>query len=299
MFLTDFNDNNQQKVVLALGYFDCLHIGHKRLVLTAKLMAEKAGALSGVFTFSNNPGNLLKKKNKLINTFEERLVILEKLGVDAVFFTEFTRDFMSISAEQFLQLLKEKNVVGVVCGFDYTFGKMSFGNVKMLKDFCEENDIMFSMVDMVGFDGEKASATLVKEFLIDGEMEKVNQCLGHRYFMTGKVCHGHGVGSKQVYPTANIKIAQDKLYPKLGVYAGEVNVDNSVYKCVINVGNRPTFDDDVDNIEVYIIDYKGDLYGKDITVYFSKYIREIKKFSDAQQLKEQISCDIEVAKCIK
>ena len=117
--------------------------------------------------------------------------------------------------------------------------------------------------------------------------------------MTGKVCHGHGVGSKQVYPTANIKIAQDKLYPKLGVYAGEVNVDNSVYKCVINVGNRPTFDDDVDNIEVYIIDYKGDLYGKDITVYFSKYIREIKKFSDAQQLKEQISCDIEVAKCIK
>ena len=80
MFLTDFNDNNKQKVVLALGYFDCLHIGHKRLVLTAKLIAEKAGVLSGVFTFSNNPGNLLKKKNKLVNTFEERLVILEKLG---------------------------------------------------------------------------------------------------------------------------------------------------------------------------------------------------------------------------
>ena len=99
MFLADFNDNNQQKIVLALGYFDCLHLGHKRLVLTAKLMAEKAGVLSGVFTFSNNPGNLLKKKNKLINTFEERLVILEKLGVDAVFHTEFTHDFMSISAQ--------------------------------------------------------------------------------------------------------------------------------------------------------------------------------------------------------
>ena len=299
MFLTNFNANNDKKVVLALGYFDCLHIGHKRLVLTAKLMAEKAGAISGVFTFSNNPGNLLKKKNKLINTFEERLVILEKLGVDAVFHTEFTRDFMSISAQEFLQLLKDKNVVGVVCGFDYTFGKMSSGNVQMLKEFCEQNNIMFSMVDMVGFDGEKASASLIKDFLIDGEIEKVNECLGHKYFMTGNVCHGHGIGTTQVFPTANIKIPQDKLYPKFGVYAGEVNVDNQIFKCVLNVGSRPTFDDDIDSIEVYILDYNGDLYGKDITVYFSKYLREIKKFDSAQQLKEQIAKDIEVAKCAK
>ena len=117
--------------------------------------------------------------------------------------------------------------------------------------------------------------------------------------MTGNVCHGHGVGAKQVYPTANIKIPQDKLYPKLGVYAGEVNVDNQTFKCVINVGNRPTFDDNVDSIEVYIIDYKGDLYGKDITVSFSKYLREIQRFESAQQLKEQIAKDIEVAKCAK
>jgi len=299
MFLRNFNDDNQQKIVLALGYFDCLHIGHKRLVLTAKIMAQKAGVLCGVFTFSNNPGNLLKKKNKLVNTFEERLVILQKLGVDAVFHTEFTADFMNISPQQFLDSLKEKNVIGVVCGFDYSFGKMSAGNVSMLKTFCEENNIMFSMVDMVGFDGEKASASLVKEFLVDGEIEKVNQCLGHKYFMTGKVCHGHGVGTSQLYPTANIKIPQDKLYPKLGVYAGEVNVDDCIYKCVINVGNRPTFDDDIDNIEVYIIDYNGNLYDKEITVYFSKYLRKIKKFDCVQQLKKQISNDIEVAKCVE
>lgn len=299
MIVVDFNDKNDKKIVLALGYFDCLHIGHRKLLEKAQEMAREKGALGAVFTFSNNPGQLLKKKNKLVNTFEERLALFENMGMDAVFYAEFTKEFMSLTAQEFLQLLKQKNIVGIVCGFDYTFGKNSVGTVEMLKQFCDDNGIDFAKVDMVGFGGEKASATLIKEFLIDGEMEKANECLGHYYFMTGEVCHGYGVGKTQVFPTANIMIPRDKLYPKTGVYSGLTLVGGKMYPSVINVGGRPTFDDPQEKIEVYIIGFDKDIYQDTITVCFKKYLREIKKFKSAQQLKEQICRDIEAAKCVK
>lgn len=300
MYLKDFNEKNDKKMVLALGYFDCLHIGHKKLLEETKKIASNLNVLSAVFTFSNNLGGLIKKKNKLINTFAERLTLFKNIGVDAVIYAEFNKDFMSQSAEKFLQLLKEKNVVGVVCGYDYTFGKNSVGTVEILQKFCHDNNIVISVIDMVGYDGEKASATKVKELLIDGEIEKANECLGHEYFMSGAVCHGFGVGNSQVYPTANLKIPQDKLYPKLGVYAGKVCVFDKFYPCVINVGGRPTFNDDENKIEVYILQYSGDIYDKEITVYFCKYLREIHKFNSADELKLQINKDIRIAElCVK
>ncbi len=300
MFLTNFGNKNDKKIVLALGYFDCLHIGHQKLLQETKKIAADLNVLSAVFTFSNNLGGLIKKKNKLINTFTERLTLFENFGMDAVMYAEFNKDFMSQSADRFLELLKQKNVVGIVCGYDYTFGKNSVGTAETLRQFCKENKIVFSMVDKVDYDGKKASATRIKELLIDGEIEKANQCLGHEYFMSGAVCHGFGIGSKEVYPTANLKIPQDKLYPKLGVYAGKVSISDTLYPCVINVGGRPTFDDDENKIEVYILKYDGNIYNKEITVYFCKYLREIKKFGSAEELKRQISQDIRIAElCIK
>ncbi len=300
MFLTNFSNKNDKKIVLALGYFDCLHIGHQKLLQETKKIANDLNVLSAVFTFSNNLGGLIKKKNKLINTFTERLTLFENFGMDAVMYAEFNKDFMSQSADRFLELLKQKNVVGVVCGYDYTFGKNSVGTAETLRQFCKENKIVFSMVDKVDYDGKKASATRIKELLIDGEIEKANQCLGHEYFMSGAVCHGFGIGSKEVYPTANLKIPQDKLYPKLGVYAGKVSISNTLYPCVINVGGRPTFEDDETKIEVNILKYDGNIYDKEITVYFCKYLREIKKFGSAEELKQQISKDIRIAElCVK
>lgn len=297
MILVDFNKENNIKTAIGLGYFDCLHIGHRKLLEEVKTMAKTLGVPSAVFTFSNNPGELLKNKNCLVNTFEERLQLFENFGMDMVFYARFDKDFMSMSAADFMSKLKERGVAGVVCGFDYTFGKGSAGNVDMLQEFCRQNDIAFKMVDMVGFDGQKASATLIKELLTSGQIEKANACLGHDYFFCGEVCHGYGVGGKEVYPTANIKVSSDKLLPKLGVYVGKAKIDGDIYPCVVNIGGRPTFgESDVVKTEAYLIGYKGNIYGKKITVFLKKYLRCIKKFQDAQALKQQITTDIEAAK---
>lgn len=297
MILVDFSKANNRDAVLGLGYFDCLHIGHRKLLEEVKSMAKAKGVAGSVFTFSNNPGKLLKNKNRLVNTFDERLDLFENFGMDMVFYAEFDKQFMSMEAEVFLQKLKEKHVVGVVCGFDYTFGSRSVGTVKMLSEFCALNGIAFKMVDKVDFCGQKASATLIKDLLTKGEIEKANACLGHDYFLSGIVCHGFGIGADRVYPTANVTVDEDKLLPKLGVYAGRAEIGGETYRCVVNIGGRPTFDDGgAVKAETYLLDYNGDIYGKKITVFLKKYIREIKKFDSAEALKEQITKDIETAK---
>ena len=135
--------------------------------------------------------------------------------------------------------------------------------------------------------------------MTDGDMQKVTACLGHKYFVSGKVVHGYGIGGSKLFPTANLDVSDDKLFPKKGVYAGETVIEGKKYVCVINVGTRPTFNDDCVKIEAHIVDFSGNLYGKDITVYFNKFLRDIKKFDDLNQLKNQISKDIEDAKCVK
>lgn len=299
MVISNFFNKNTVPVVIALGYFDCLHIGHMQLIKKACEKAKQLGVESAVFTFSNNPGSLLPSKNRLVNTFEERLKMFEEAGIDRVVYAEFTKQFMSITSDEFLNMLKTQNVVGVVCGFDYTFGKNSAGDTKVLRQFCEANNMSFDEVAMVGFEGQKASATLIKKLLTDGDMQKVTACLGHKYFVSGKVVHGYGIGGSKLFPTANLDVSDDKLFPKKGVYAGETVIEGKKYVCVINVGTRPTFNDDCVKIEAHIVDFSGNLYGKDITVYFNEFLRDIKKFDDLNQLKNQISKDIEDAKCVK
>ena len=295
MKIKTYSSEFEKSTVLVLGYFDCVHIGHKELFSVAKTKAKELKCQVSAMTFKNNPSVTLKRASRLINIYDERLDIFKNLGVDVVLGIKFDERFASKSAVKFLNDVLTKKIKAVICGYDFSFGKDMEGNVELLRDFCQKKSIELVIIDKVDFEGEKLSTSLVKKHLSTGQIDKVTTCLGRNYFIQGVVVHGTGIGKQLGYPTANIKVNEDKYLPKNGVYGGIVIVNGSEYKSVINVGSRPTFGDDIKKIEAHLIGYNGDLYGKKVRAELHKYIRDIKKFDVQNELVIQISKDIKEA----
>lgn len=284
-------------LVVALGFFDCLHIGHIKLIDRAKLLAFKNNAKCAVFTFDNNPFNVLGIDNggQILN-FEERLTKLNDLRVDYCINAHFDNEFSQLKPLEFLQRLSvNKNIKGIVVGSDYTFGAKGEGKVKLLAKWCEENDVTLVIEPFAQDKGGKISSTRVRKLLADGDIQKANAYLGQPYFVIGRVAHGQQRGRNIGFATANVEYSQDKLKIKSGVYYTRVSVDGVWLKAVTNVGAHPTFDDINFNIESYILYYKGDLYGKKINIKFLERIRDIQKFSSKEELADRISKDVHFA----
>ncbi len=283
-------------LVIGLGFFDCLHIGHIKLIGEVKRLANKYSCLSAVFTFENSPFTVLGKDTKQILDFEERLFKLNELQVDYCIKSKFDKNFSQIEPEEFLNaFIDGKCVKAIVVGEDYTFGKQGKGNVTFLKNWCDAHSIELSVVDFATDNNIKISSTTVRELLIEGNLKKANTYLGQPYFVIGTVEKGRKEGKNIGFATANIFYSEDKLRIKPGVYYTRVLVDGIWYKAVTNVGNHPTFDDYNFNIESHILYYDNVLYGKKIVVKFLEYIRDIKKFSSKEELARQISQDINFA----
>ena len=295
MKIKTYSSEFEKSTVLVLGYFDCVHIGHKELFSVAKMKAKELKCQVAAMTFKNNPSVTLQRASKLINVYDERLTIFKNLGVDVVLGIKFDTRFASKSAIKFLTEVLSKKVKAVICGYDYSFGKSMEGSVEFLRDYCQKKSIELIVVDKIDFEGEKLSTSLVKKYLSTGQIDKVTTCLGRNYFADGIVVHGTGIGKQLGYPTANIKINSDKYLPKNGVYGGIVTINGNDYKSVINVGSRPTFGDDLKKIEAHLIGFNGDLYDKKVRVELNKYLRDIKKFEERNELIIQISKDIKEA----
>ena len=286
-----------EALVVALGFFDCLHIGHTKLIDRARLLAFKNNAKCGVFTFDNNIFDVLNIKNGgQILDFEERLTKLNDLRVDYCIKAHFDVNFSQLPPLDFLRILVgDKNIKGIVVGSDYTFGAKGNGNVELLSKWCLENNINLVVEPFAQDEGGKISSTRVRKLLIDGDIEKANAYLGQPYFVCGQVTHGQQRGRNIGFATANLEYAKDKLKIKSGVYYTRVLIDGVWLKAVTNVGSHPTFDDDSFNIESHVLYYKGDLYGKKVTVRFLERIRDIQKFSSKEELAERISKDVDFA----
>lgn len=292
----NYLQETDEKLVVGLGFFDCLHIGHIKLINEVKRLANKYDAKSGIFTFSNNPFIVLNKDTKQIYNFEERVFKLNSLMVDYCLYAQFDNDFANLQPLQFLDnLLKNKQIKAIVVGSDYTFGKLGKGDTMLLNDWCNNNGIELSIVDFAVDNGIKISSTSIRELLSDGNLKKANEYLGQAYFVMGQVKTGRKEGKNIGFATANISLDSDKIIIKKGVYYTRVLLDGIWYKAVTNVGEHPTFDDYNANIESHILYYDNSLYGKKIVVSFLEYIREIKKFADKTQLANQISNDIKFA----
>lgn len=277
--IVDFTQkrNSASGCVMLLGGFDGLHIGHKKLMETAKTYALPIGVMTILGGKAGLP----------LFTAEERAEIFAREGADFMLELPFA-EIRELSPNAFLNLLKEKFSPKVfVCGDDFRFGKDACGSAEILKtagQVCVET--------LCRLDGEKVSATAVKRFLTLGNMEKANAFLGENYFLIGKVYKDRGVGKTLGFPTANIAYPKDKYPIKKGVYETRVTIGKATYKGITNYGHRPTFNENEDCTETYLDGFSGDLYGKTLKVEFVRYLRDIQKFESAEQLKAQLEKDI-------
>lgn len=292
------SDKVKSPTVLALGYFDSVHLGHRKVIETAKRYATEHGATLTVVTFG---GNLRAKlscgDDKSVYLTKEREFLFKQLGVDDIYFAPVEDDFLSLDKLAFLNMLNDRyNVICYVSGEDYRFGKFGKGCIEDIKAYAEEKNQEFIVAKTELYEGEKISTSYIKRLLSSGNIKKANQLLINPYFVTGTVCGGRHVGRDLGFPTLNVNIDNEKHRLKDVVYAGHLYVDGIKYNAIINYGSRPTFDLNDKLIEAHIIDFNGDLYGKEIALYFDDYIREIQKFSGLESLKKQIEQDLKTIK---
>ncbi len=294
------SDNQKKSVVIALGYFDSVHIGHQCVIKTAVDSANKIGALPAVFSFDGNLRKVIGGADgKFVFNSAERKELLYSLGVKEILFAPVTKTFLGRGKRSFLNYLNSiYDVKGYVSGSDYRFGYKGVGDVAYLNEYAKAHGQFVITVPPVLYEGERISTTGIKEILREGNVEKANALLGKSFFITGKVKKGRKVGRTLGFPTINVPIPFDRAVLKNGVYAGRIEVDGKTYKILLNYGDRPTFDLTEKLIEGHIVDYEGDLYGKTLTVYFDRYLREIKKFNDQTELSAQIKRDLEIVKGI-
>ncbi len=284
MKIYNFGEEIKSEICLCLGYFDSIHKGHREIFNIAK---TKSGALS-VFTF-NGEITTNSKKSGVVYTFEERLEIFKNIGIEYIIVADFAK-IKDMESEDFIALLKEKyNVASVICGFDYRFGKMASGGTQLLKKHFEDK---LTICEKVDFESEKASSNKAKELIEKGEVEKLNKLLGSEYFVQGYCEKGFQNGTKLGFPTANIKPPAEKILLKEGVYIGRTKIDDKIYKSMINVGKVPTFGGEEYKIETHAIGISQPLYGKQITVYFERFLRDVVKFDSVAQLKTQLEKDV-------
>lgn len=294
MKIFDLNQKCDLPIALSLGFFDCIHTGHKRLVersIECARTGENGAKYSALLTFRNDP-NARFGKSPQIYTFEDRKCVLDALQLDVLIGAMFDDDFVSLSPYDFLNILTEHFCVKViVVGADYTFGYRAQGNVSYLNSFCEEHGIKLVVEPFEEVDGKKLSTRNLKDLVLDGDVCTLNKLLSYPYFMSGQVAHERHDGTKIGYPTANLLPNGERLALKDGIYATKIVVDGKIYNAMTNVGAKPTFNQNSPSIETHIFDFSGDIYGKDVKILFFERTRDIIKFPSVEELKLQLQRD--------
>lgn len=286
-----------ENIYVAIGAFDGIHMGHRELISKAVEEAKKAGGKSAVFTFLNHPLEVTNsiKAPKLISSLEEKVHIIKSLGVDYLILQPFTKEFSSMSPEQFIKtVLKETlNTKEIYVGFNFSFGKGGKGTVHNLKCFAKKLDMNVNVIEPIKLQEQVISSTFIREMLATGNLDIANRCLGQPFLIIGEVVHGRKLGRVMGFPTANLKIL-NKIYPPFGLYGGRVVVEGEErsWSAVINIGKNPTLKPDERSIEVHILDFDRDIYGKRIYVSLMEFLREEKKFNSMDELKETIKNDV-------
>ncbi len=285
--------------VLTIGNYDGVHIGHKSII---KKVVEKASEISGtpmLMTFSPHPHSILKPDSyiRLITpgSVKERLV--EESGIEVLFAIPFDDELRSIAPESFIEdiLIGKLGVAGVIVGYDFRFGKGGVGDVEMLRDFAQRKGFYFDVVRAITIDGEKIGSNRIRRLIMDGDVKKANELLDRPHMIEGVVVHGVNRGKNMGFPTINFETVFE-LIPHNGVYITEVEFDGKKWPSVTNIGFNPTFDGKKLLVETHILDYAGNLYDRDVMIYFHDRIREEEKFKDMAELKERIARDVAVAK---
>jgi riboflavin kinase/FMN adenylyltransferase len=292
----------ERETLLTIGVFDGVHLGHRHLIRKLTQRAAEGTFLSGVVTFNSNPKAVLSPRTKLarLTTLEERATLLKSLGVDLVVPLTFTNEVAALSAREFVLYLKRYlKVRGLVIGPNFALGRGREGNAATLQSLGQELGFTVEVVKPLMVESALVSSTAVREALARGDMKTTTRLLGRYFSLAGPVAGGFERGHSVLgFPTANIQLEPDQALPEDGVYATLAHVGDKVYQSVTNIGVKPTFGKGARTVEVHILDFTGDLYGRKLTIELVERLRAEMKFAGPEELAAQIKKDVEQAKTV-
>ncbi|MCX6143793.1 MAG: bifunctional riboflavin kinase/FAD synthetase [Ignavibacteriales bacterium] len=284
--------------VVTVGTFDGVHLAHQELIHDVVQRAHERKGRSVVISFDPHPKEVLTVKPlHLLTSMEERQQMCEELGVDVFFCTEFTYDFSRQSSRDFYlrYVIQGTGVSEVVEGYDHHFGRDREGSIEELLKLGREFEFSVDALKPVYVDEEVVSSSQIRQHLLQGRVDRAHRLLGRPYPVAGTVVRGDGRGRQLGYPTANLQLSSNrKMIPQDGIYFAHVEIDSTVFACMVSIGVRPTFfTHGQRTIEAHLLDFDADLYGRTITLQFLKRLREERKFDSAAQLIEQMNKDKE------
>nr|WP_277603107.1 bifunctional riboflavin kinase/FAD synthetase [Brevibacillus sp. SYP-B805] len=285
---------------MAVGFFDGVHLGHRRVIQKAIDVASANGWQSAVMTFDPHPREVLGQSGytRYLTPLPDKLEQLEKMGVDTTYVMKFDIGFSAVYPEDFVaECLLPLQARHIVVGFDYTFGYRGMGTAQTLQEL-SRGRYGLDIISPVNRYGEKISSTVIREYLHHGDVEQVRHLLGRPYRVKGTVVHGDKRGRTIGFPTANIALTEPYLVGKNGVYGVRFILDGQRYNGVMNIGIKPTFalEKKEKSLEVHVFDFDREIYGKDVQIEFLFALREEQKFSGVDALIAQIQKDVETAK---
>ena len=279
----------KEKTIYALGFFDGVHLGHQALLTECVRLARQYDAIPCAITFRQHPQSLFcENPPKLINDLRSRRYLMGQYGIEEVQAYPVTKEVMSMAWQDFLTELAEKGAAGFICGKDFRFGNRGEGNAEKLKAYCRERNLLCSIVVDQTLEGIRVSSTHIRNLLEAGDLEEAIRFMGHPYVISGEVISGRKLGRTIGVPTANLLLPEEVVELPRGVYACIAVAEGQEYLAVTNIGSRPTVGGHQTRAEAWLLDFDGDLYGKQLTLEFYKFLRPERKFDSLEELTKEI-----------
>ncbi len=289
-----------KSAIATIGTFDGIHIGHQKILNSLARFAKENSLKSVVITFDPHPRKVINKKNsiELINTIEEKKEKIKTLGIDYLIVQKFDEKFSETEANKFVEILKNNiNIKKLIVGYDHRFGKNRNADINDLKKYGKELNFEVIEIDALEIEEVNISSTKIRSAIKEGNIRLANSYLGYNFFLSGEVVKGHSRGKELGFPTANLKIDEDKIIPKNGVYLVKSKIDHQDIYGMMNIGYNPTFNNKSKKIETHFFNLNKNLYGKIIKIELLEYIREEKRFETVDDLIQRLKLDRE--KCLK
>jgi riboflavin kinase/FMN adenylyltransferase len=282
--------------VLTIGVFDGVHRGHRRLIGNLVEHAKATGRLSGVVTFRNHPASVLRPglRPRHLTSVDERIGLIEGLGVDLMVPVTFDQDLGNLRAEEFVRRLQEHlNMREMVLGPGFAMGRQREGDARVLRGLGETMGFTVSAVDLLTDNGEDIRSTTIRNAVLEGRVSRASELLGRNFAFDGRVVKGEGRGKGLGFPTANLAVPDELAVPAFGIYACWASIGEDRFMAATSIGTRPTFDGTERTIEAFILDFEGDMYGRTVRLEFVDRLRDELKYETVQALQEQVNRDVD------
>jgi len=295
----DLNNFYAQNPVLTVGTFDGVHLGHRKIIARLHDLAKAINGESVIFTFDLHPRKIVAPAEtnlRLLTTLDEKIELFEQSGIDHLIIYPFTPEFAQLTYEEFVEqiLVGQIHTKSLVVGYDHKFGKGRQGDFEFLKNCADRLGFQIEKLDVLLMNESNISSTKIREAIQIGDFNTANAYLGYPFALHGTVVEGQKLGRLIQFPTANIEASDpDKIIPGYGVYAVQAKVQNKTYQGMLNIGSRPTVNNNADHrsIEVHLLDFDSDIYGEHLELIFFRKLREEQKFDSLDALKEQLAKD--------